>query len=573
MTISNTIRILTLLLSLLSFHHPASAQTLGFDTREATISSIHHSLTTGHHTCHAIVSAFLTRIAAHNARINAIIALNPSALTTAADIDAALAAGNTSTTSHPLLCVPILLKDNYDFASLPTTGGNLALASLHPATSAPTVAALSAAGALILGKANLHELALEGLSVSSLGGQTRNPYDATRTPGGSSGGSGAAVAASFAVLATGTDTVNSLRSPASANALWSVRPTRGLLSRRGVMPISYTQDACGVIGRGVADVAVALGVMAAVGFDEGDNATALAPEGVRGTDYAAVLAGSTGGLEGVRLGVVEPFFNRTEGPENDPVNAVMDGVVARLEAAGATVVRIEDEVLFNASGIAATLDTQRFEYREGLEAYLQEAALGSNASFPRSLAELYATNNTSGAGAGNGSFLVIPQQYEYVTTSLRSSTANETYASVQAGVRNLTLALASTFSSHSLAALIYPEQRNLVVRVGSPSQSGRNGILAALTGSPVVTVPVGYSEVSEDAPVGVPIGMEILGRPWDESRLLAIGKAVGDALGPGARRRAPAWAEEFVETQEYESVPVVTPDMGSISDAYPVGVL
>ncbi|EKG20735.1 Amidase [Macrophomina phaseolina MS6] len=224
----------------------------------------------------------------------------------------------------------------------------------------------------------------------------------------------------------------------------------------------------------------------------------------------------------------------------------------------------------------ASLDTQRFEYREAMDAYLQDpghASASNGTSFPRSLAELYATNNTSGAGTGNRSFLVIPAQYEYVTTALHSSTSNATYASVQAGIRNLTLALAATLLHNELSALVYPEQRNLVVKVGSASQSGRNGILAALTGSPVVAVPVGYSEATDEAPVGVPIGMEILGAPWEEVALLRIAKAVGVALGPQGRRRAPKFAEAFLEVDEYEDVPVVTPDRENIPAAYPVGVL
>ncbi|KAL1618509.1 hypothetical protein SLS54_007237 [Diplodia seriata] len=576
LSLKSSIRLLTTVF-LLAISGHASAQSLGFDSREATIATVHHALYTGLSSCREVVSSFLTRIETHNPKINAIIALNPAALATADALDEALAQGNAT---GPLFCVPVLLKDNFDFAGLPTTGGNLGLASLRPAASASAVAALQRAGAVVLGKANLHELALEGLSVSSLGGQTRNPYDASRTPGGSSGGSGAAVAAGFAVLATGTDTVNSLRSPASANNLFSVRPTRGLVSRSGVMPISYTQDAAGVIARSLEDVAAALTVMAGVGYDvDGDNATALIPESSVGVDYGAELAAaSSTGLDGVRLGLLEPFFNRTASPENDPVNEAMDAVVGALEAASATVVRINDAALFNVTSMAAELDTQRFEYRESMDAYLQNpghhASSNSSSSSPRTLADIYATNNTSGSGgAGNGSFVVIPAQYEYVTTSLRSSTANDTYAAVQSGVRNLTLALASTLSAHRVSALIYPEQRNLVVPVGSASQAGRNGILAALTGSPVVTVPVGFSEATEEAPLGVPIGMEILGRPWDERGLLAVAKEVCGALGPRARRRSPEWAKGFVEAKEYESVPVVSPDRGSVPEAYPLGVL
>lgn len=182
------------------------AQAMPFDAREATIDSVHHALYSGLTTCREVVSAFIAQIEAHNSKTNAIITLNKNALSIADSLDEQLSAGNAT---GSLFCVPVLLKDNYDTADMPTTGGSLALASLQPLEDAPSVTAMKNAGAVILGKANLHELALEGISVSSLGGQTINAYDATRTPGGSSGGTGAAVASSFCVFGTGTDTVNS----------------------------------------------------------------------------------------------------------------------------------------------------------------------------------------------------------------------------------------------------------------------------------------------------------------------------------------------------------------------------
>jgi len=185
-----------------------------FDPVEATIDTIHDAIFNHGTTCHQIVSAFLTRIHVVNPKINALICLNPNALFDANALDDVRGRGDKP---GPLFGVPVILKDNFNASEMNTTGGCLALKNLQPQFDADVVAALKGAGAIVLGKANLHEMALEGLSVSSLGGQTLNPYDLTRTPGGSSGGSGAAVAASLCVFATGTDTVNSLRSPASAN--------------------------------------------------------------------------------------------------------------------------------------------------------------------------------------------------------------------------------------------------------------------------------------------------------------------------------------------------------------------
>lgn len=541
------------------FSYRATAQNMPFDSREATVDSVHHALYSGLSTCRDVVSSFIARIEEFNNRTNAIIALNPNALTIADSLDESLATGNAT---GSLFCVPVLLKDNYDTADMPTTGGSLALRDSQPTEDAPSVIAMKNAGVIILGKANLHELALEGISVSSLGGQTINPYDSTRTPGGSSGGTGAAVASSFCVFGTGTDTVNSLRSPASANSLFSIRPTRGLITRTGIIPISYTHDSIGPIARSIKDVAIALTAMATTGYDAADNATALVPSANRNIDYTASLTATK--VQGLRLGVLNGFFNRSSDPEVTPVNEAMDSFMHKVEFAGATLVSI-NETIYNATAIQAAYDVQRFEYRELVDEYLQRPSLSG--SRPSTLNELYSRKATNDSA---GEFAVLPTQYEYVNTALISSTGNATYNDRQVGIRNLTLALQATFAANNLDAIIYPEQKNLVVKVGSPSQSGRNGILAALTASPVVTVPVGFSNATDEAPVGVPIGMEILGPPWSEEKLLGIGYAMKQL---GHVRRAPAWARQEVEVRDYTEVPKVTPDTANIPSVYPLGVL
>lgn len=553
--------ILTATIAGLLLTNRALASNMPFDAREATVESVHHALFSGLSSCREVVSSFIARIEAYNNRTNAIITLNPNALDIADSMDKRLAAGNAT---GALFCIPILLKDNYDTADMPTTGGCLALNGSQPTEDAPSVEALKSAGAIILGKANLHELALEGISSSSLGGQTINPYDSTRTPGGSSGGTGAAVASSFCVFGTGTDTVNSLRSPASANSLFSIRPTRGLITRTGIIPISITHDVIGPIARSIKDVAVALTVMCKSGYDPADNATALVPTYNRDIDYSEHLSSTE--LSGLRLGVLNGFFNRatTLGPEVTPVNAAMDAWMQQLEAAGAILVPI-DEDIYNATAIQNSYDVQRFEYRELMDEYLQRPSL--EGKHPNTLNELYSFKADAGS---TGEFLVLPTQYEYVNTALVSSTSNATYQQRRLGIQNLTLALHNTFAANKLDAIIYPEQKNLVVKIGSPSQSGRNGILAALTGSPVVTIPVGFSNATEEAPIGVPIGMEILGRPWDEARLLSIGYAMEKM---GKVRKSPVWAREQPEVPLYAEVPIVRPDAENIPEAYPLGTL
>ncbi|KAJ9641197.1 hypothetical protein H2204_002875 [Knufia peltigerae] len=535
-----------------------TSQSLAFDVREATISSLHASLFSGVTTCRDIVSSFIARVERFDPDINAIITLNPDALSIADSLDAALSSGNAT---GSLFCIPILLKDNYDATPMPSTGGCIALNSSTPAHDAPTVAAFRDAGAVILGKSNLHELALEGLSVSSLGGQTLNPYDLGRTPGGSSGGTGAAVAASFAVFGTGTDTVNSLRSPASANSLFSFRPTRGLISRAGVIPISYTQDTVGAIGRCLYDIATALTVMSSVGYDPRDNVTSAAPPSTVGTDYTSFLT-SFQNLTGTRIGVLEGFIDRTDTNETTPVTSAMSAVIGLLQSQGATVVNITDPI-YNATAISSAMDVQSFEYREGLTSYLSSPDLGG--THPPSMPELYTPNRT------RPEFLVIPSQYAYLESSLRSSTGDPGYFNKQSLIANLTRTLHSTFLSDDLDAVIYPEQKNLVVPVGSPSQSGRNGILAALTGSPVVTIPIGFSPATDSAPVGIPIGMELLGLPFAEGTLLKLAKSIDDRLHA---RKVPVTngLNETVEvTTTYTRVPKVK-SLHNIPTQYPLGV-
>src|SRR5438876_11359676 len=239
-----------------------------FAPEEATIRATHAAFAAGKITCVELVRAYLNRIEAYDHRgaaLNAIITINPKALETAAEMDRLAAADKLRS---PLHCIPVILKDNYDTADMPTTGGSLTLAESIPPRDAFVVKKLRDAGAIILAKANLTELARGGTTVSSLGGQTRDPYDLTRTPGGASGGTGAAIAGNFGVVGTGSDTGQSVRSPASALSLVGLRPTRGLVSRDGIIPYSSTQDEAGPIARTVDDTARMLDAMA--GYDPAD---------------------------------------------------------------------------------------------------------------------------------------------------------------------------------------------------------------------------------------------------------------------------------------------------------------
>lgn len=360
--------------------------------------------------------------------------------------------------------------------------------------------------------------------------------------------------------------MNSLRSPASANSLYSFRPTYGLISRAGVVPVSWTQDTIGAIGRCLTDVATALTVMASIGYDPLDNATARIPSMSLDIDYTTALAGPST-LKNIRIGVLTSFFNYTSSPETDPVNSLIATTISTLESAGATIVYINDtnsNKLYNATYLTSTLDVQQFEYRDLLTKYLSSPNL--TGTHPTSMPELYTQNrNTS-------NFLVIPSQYRYVQNALVSSPANATYPTHLQAIANLTTSLHQTFISSNLDVIIYPEQKNLVVPIGSPSQSGRNGILAALTGFPVITVPIGFSNASTSAPIGVPVGMEILGMPWAELDLLRIAKSVDDRVH-GRRGPVTGGINGSVEVGLYESVPMIKPlGIANIDvDAYPLG--
>ena len=243
-----------------------------FDVAEKSITQLQAAMASGQVTSEQLVSRYIARIKAYDQagpRLNSVIAINPRAAADARELDRERRERGPR---GPLHGVPVLLKDNFDTADMPTTGGSLALVGVVPAQDAYQVRMLRRAGAVLLGKVNLHELALGLTSVSSYGGQTLNPYDLTRAPGGSSGGSGVAAAACFAAFTMGTDTSGSIRIPSSHNSIVGLRPSLGLSSRAGIIPFGHTQDTGGPMARTVEDIALILD--ATVGYDAADPSTA-----------------------------------------------------------------------------------------------------------------------------------------------------------------------------------------------------------------------------------------------------------------------------------------------------------
>src|ERR1700731_2984999 len=333
-----------------------------FHLVEASITDIHAAIQAGTLTCHSLVKQYLDRIEAYDKQgpaVNSIIYMNPRALEQADAMD------HEFTSTHKLMllgCIPMVLKDNFETADMTTTAGSVLLKGLQPSKDGFAVIKLRENAALILGKANLQEFASGGISVSSLGGQTRNPYDLSRTPGGSSGGTGAAVAANFAATGTGSDTGGSIRSPASANNLVGIRPTTGLISRAGIVPVSVTQDTIGPMTRNVADCARMLDAM--VGYDPNDPVTALSVGHIPAS-YTAYLQN---GLRGARLGVFKNLFGN--GPENEEVNKVMAGAIEVLKQQGAAIAPVEDPGI-DPHYLNANVRLNEFEFRTDINRYLQ----------------------------------------------------------------------------------------------------------------------------------------------------------------------------------------------------------
>jgi amidase len=472
-----------------------------FQLMEASIDEIHRGFESGKLTCHSLVQQYLDRVKAYDQQgpiLNAMLYVNPKVLEQADAMDEQF---KRSAKLKPLQCIPVVLKDNFDTADMPTTGASLALQGMQPSKDAFTVARLRQSGALILGKTNMHELALAGLTASSLGGQTRNPYELSRTPGGSSGGTGVALAANFATAGTGSDTVNSIRSPASANSVVGIRPTRGLVSRTGVIPVSFTQDAAGPMARTVADVAVMLDVMA--GYDPDDPVTALGIGRIPAT-YTAGL--ERNGLRNVRLAVLRTLFGT--GPDHQEVNRVMANALEVLKGRGAILVDIDDAA-FDTGKLNSDLDVQRYEYKFDLDSYLK-----AQPDPPvHSLAELIASGKYHKASLEK--FLASAESYE-------NGLNEPDYKDRRVKIDDLRLRLANLMAKNDLVALVYPHQKRLPVMIGEMNQAERNGILASLAGFPAITVPAGFSSPTESAPIGVPVGIEFLGQPFSEPRLLQI---------------------------------------------------
>src|ERR1700694_1769876 len=492
---------IALVFALLLIPRADGAPDRSFHLIETSIADIHKAMQAGTLTCHSLVQQYLDRMHAYDQQgpaINSMLYINPASLEQADALDQDF---QRTHKLKSLSCIPIVLKDNFDTADMPTTAGALTLKGAQPEKDAFAVKRLREAGALILGKANLQEFASGGISVSSLGGQVKNPYDLTRTPGGSSGGTGAAVAANFAAAGTGSDTGGSIRSPASATSLVGLRPTRCLISRDGIVPVSFTQDTIGPMTRTVADTARILDEM--VGYDPNDPVTALSVGNIPKT-YTAFLQN---GLKGARLGLLTILLG--SGPEYEQVNEVMAKAIDALKEQGAVIVRLEDAAL-ETGMLTAKFRLNEPEFKAALNRYLQQQGWRAPV---HSLAEIIASGKYHKPTLEK--FFATAQSYE-------DGPSSADYKDRRMRMDEVKIAVANLMAKNNLDALVYPHQKCLVLPIGATFQKDRTGVVAALAGFPAIEVPAGFSTPTADAPLGVPVGMELLGRAWAEPELIKL---------------------------------------------------
>jgi len=492
-----------------------SAQTTRrpFRLEEATIAQIHAAFKAKSLTCRALTTAYLDRIQALDKRgpaINAVVLVNPQALAVADSLDRRYAATGPI---GPLHCIPMIVKDNFETVGMQTTAGSLALEGWKPLQDATMVRQIKNAGAIVLAKSNLAEWAFTPYeTVSSiLPGYTHNPYALDRVTAGSSGGTAAAVAASFGAVGLGTDTGNSIRGPSAHQALVGIRSTMGLTSRAGVIPLNASADVAGPMARTVADAVAVFDVV--VGSDPADSVTAPA-DGKRSPSYASFLV--RGALKGARIGVLRQAYER---PTLDPeVQRVFERAVADLRAQGAVIVEARVDSL---DAIQRRQQGGCNRFKADLERYF--AARGANAPV-KTIDEIIRSR----------------KYHPTVEQRLRDAAQVTEMPEVSAGCQSrervrsaLREAVQQMMDTLQLDAAIYPTWSNpprLIGDLNTP-HGDNSQLFSPSTGFPAITVPMGYTRENR-----LPAGVSFLGRPWSEGRLIQL---VYDYEQTTQHRRAP----------------------------------
>lgn len=498
---------------------PSQRPAGAFQLEEVTSAQLLDDQRAGRRTARAIAELYLARIEAidrSGPALNSIIEINPDALAIADALDAERQAQGMR---GPLHGIPVLIKDNIDTADrMQTTAGSLALEGSIAARDAFIVERLRAAGAVILGKTNLSEWAnfrstRSTSGWSARGGQVRNPYALDRNPCGSSSGTGSAIAANLAAIGVGTETDGSIVCPSNMTSLVGIKPTLGLVSRSGIIPIAHSQDTAGPMARTVEDAAILLGVLA--GQDPRDPATA-AP-GRREADYRAALRPDA--LKGARIGVArEKFFGYS-----DAADRLAEAAIARMKALGAVIVDPAD--IPNAGRYDdSELEVLLYEFKAGLNAYL--GALPPSAKV-RSLADVIAFNEAHRDREmpffGQELMLRAQQKGPLIDKAYRDALAKNHRLSRQAGID-------AVLKKFRLDAIVAPTGSPpwLTDLVNGDHYIGSSSTPAAVAGYPSVTVPAGYAH-------GLPVGISFIGGAWTDARLIALAYA----FEQGTKHRRP----------------------------------
>ena len=498
----------------------ADAAATPFELEEATIGQLQEAMRSGKQTAASLVAAYAARIEALNTQgpqLRAVIELDPDAAATAAALDRER---KEKGPRGPLHGIPILLKDNvgtHDRTT--TTAGSLALQGSIPPRDAFIAAKLREAGAVLLGKANLSEWAnfrsrRSSSGWSSRGGQCRNPYALDRCPSGSSSGSAAATSANLCAAAVGSETDGSIVSPASRCGIVGFKPTLGLLSRSGVIPIAHSQDTAGPMARTVADVAALLGAMA--GVDPRDEATAASAGKVH-ADYTKFL--DAAGLNGARIGIYRP--PSLDG--NPHVDAVLAEALAAMRNAGAEIV---DPVEIDTSKLRdPEFEVLLYEFKADLDRYLAELGPGAPV---KSLADVIAFND-----AHKDTVLPYFGQDTMIAAQKKGPLSEQKYLDARATCLKAarTDGLDAAFAKHKLDAIMASSGGPawLIDLVNGDSGTGGSSSLCAVAGYPNVTVPAGWSR-------GLPLAISFMGPAWSEPTLIKLAYAFEQAT---KQRRPP----------------------------------
>jgi amidase len=487
-----------------------------FTVFEKTVSELQDAMTRGLVTSEDITREYLARLSLydrHGPTFHAVLSINPRAIADARVRDQERAQGKVRSPYHG---VPIIFKDNIDATELPTTGGSLALVDHHPRLDSRVAAGMKQGGAVVIGKANLDEFPFGDFGISTVGGTVGNAYDPSLSTAGSSGGSATSVAASLVAVGFGTDTCNSLSNPSGFASLATIRATRGLVSRAGVMPLNPYNDAVGPMAKSVRDVAMALDLV--TGVDAEDPVTSDAAQHISGS-FAAGLDAAT--LKGKRIGAFRQRFVGFTGEREVADN--MERVIAELQAAGAIVVDVA--IPDYDAKYAAARGSAPGSLKAGWTAYLSRGAKPGDKVL--TIQDLIASGKLAPASQRRleGALAPVPQGPALDEATQRFVAARETF-------RQLFVDL---MDQHKLDAMLYPanQARPHTHEGGLERYGSEPGTCeeSAATGLPQVTVPAGF--------IGnrYPAGISFLGRMWDDKRLLEIAAAYERATH---HRRPPA---------------------------------